>query len=58
MLALVPVIKIIASTSAFSVKGYDYNPVSKGKSNTPYEYLRVAHTTIARMEIATIASGW
>ena len=51
-------IKITPFTSASSVKGYDYNAVAKGKSNTAYEYLRVAHTTIARMEIATIASGW
>ena len=50
-------IKIIASMSASSVKGYDYKVVAKGTSNTNYEYLREAHTTIARMEIATIASG-
>ena len=50
-------IHIIASMSASSVKGYDYKVVAKGTSNTNYEYLRVAHTTIARMETATIASG-
>ena len=31
-------IKIIASTSASSVKGYDYNAVARGKTNTDSEY--------------------
>ena len=51
-------IHIIASMSASSVKGYDYKVVAKGTSNTNYEYLRVAHTTIDMVKTATIASGW
>ena len=31
-------IKIMASTPTYRVKGYDYNAVAKGKSNTPSEY--------------------
>ena len=38
VLALVPVIKIIASTSACSVKGYDYKVVTRGKTNADSEY--------------------
>ena len=51
-------IKIIASMPAYSFTGNAYNTVTRVKTNTDDEYLREAHTTIARMEIATIASGW